>query len=198
VVVNLRRAWEIPVDLGDIQFSVFEVPRQYVKGRKSEAYVVCNSAAQHIVEKVRGQHKEFVFVWRREQVKNFNNEPTMPYSPVQTMNNTAWQTARSKAGPGDLHVHDLRHTAGMRLREAGVPEDTQADILWHVRPGMTAHYSEAQIREIRAALELIKDETGRVNRSMRSLAKEARAGACAGESLQGPFGQRKTGQPLWS
>lgn len=194
VVVNLRWTWEIPVELGDIRCSVFEVPKQYVKGRKSDAYVVCNSVAQTIVEQVRGQHAEFVFVWRRERVKNFDKEPAMQYQPIESMNNTAWQTARRKAGLGDLHVHDLRHTVGMRLREAGVNEDTRADILWHVRPGMTAHYSEAQIREIRAALELIKDETGRQNRSLRSLAKEARRRLSRNErvfswSLQ----ERKTG-----
>lgn len=36
------------------------------------------------------------------------------------MNNTAWQRARELAGLGDLHVHDLRHTVGMRLRKAGI------------------------------------------------------------------------------
>jgi integrase len=183
VVVNLRWTWEIEVDLGDVRCSVFEVPRQYVKGRKSLGYLVCNSAAQDIVDTARGQHEEFVFVWRRERVKNLEEAPVMPYQPVQSMNNTAWQTARCKAGLGDLHVHDLRHTVGMRLREAGVDEDTRADVLWHKRPGMTAHYSEAQVREIRAALELIKDETGRQNRSLRSLAKQARGGVGGGRRV---------------
>jgi hypothetical protein len=36
----------------------------------------------------------------------------------------------------------------MRLREAGVSEATRADILWHTREGMTAHYSVAQVVEI--------------------------------------------------
>ena len=65
-------------------------------------------------------------------------------APMETMNNTAWQRARTQAGLGDLHVHDLRHTVGMRLREAGVREETIADILWHSRRGMTAHYSMAR------------------------------------------------------
>jgi len=110
VVVNLKWSWEIKVDFGDFECSVFEVPREYVKGRKTVGYLVCNTVAQAIVEQVRGQHNENVFVWRRERVKNFDEEPLMPYAPVQAMNNTAWQTARSKAGLGDLHVHDLRHT----------------------------------------------------------------------------------------
>jgi len=184
VVVSLRWEWEIKVDLGDVECSVFEVPKQHVKGRKSVRYVVCNSVAQSIVDSVRGQHEEFVFAWRRERVKNLDKEPAMPYRPVATMNNTAWQNARKKAGLGDLHVHDLRHTSGMRLREGGVDEDTRADILWHTRPGMTAHYSQAQVREIYVALELIKDEAGQKNRSLRSLAKEARQGRVPSESLR--------------
>jgi integrase len=159
VVVNLRWSWEIQLELGDLRCSVFEVPREYVKGRGAEGYLVCNSAAQDIIEDARSRHDEFVFVWRRERVKNHGKEPLMPYQAVQSMNNTAWQRARREAGLGDLHVHDLRHTVGMRLREAGVSEDTRADILCHKRPGMTAHYSQAQVLEIRAALELIKDKT---------------------------------------
>ena len=67
---------------------------------------------------------------------------------IETMNNTTWQRARREAGIPDLHIHDLRHTVGMRSREAEVWEETTADILWHTRPGMTAHYSEAQVDEL--------------------------------------------------
>lgn len=105
-------------------------------------------------------------------MKNVNNEPKMPYQPVQAMNNTAWQTARKKAGLDDLHVHDLRHTVGMRLREAAVPESTIADILWHGRQSMTLHYSVARVRETHAALEKIKDDTGRWNKSLAMLRRE--------------------------
>ena len=73
---------------------------------------------------------------------------------------------------GDLHMHDLRHTVGMRLREAGVREETIADILWHSGRGMTAHYSMAQIVEIRDALELITDERNCFNKSLASLIRE--------------------------
>src|SRR4029453_544930 len=43
VIANLRWAWETQVDLDDFQCSVFEVPKEHVKGRKSQAYLVCNS-----------------------------------------------------------------------------------------------------------------------------------------------------------
>lgn len=90
------------------------------------------------------------------------------------MNNTAWQRARKAADLGDLHVHDLRHTVGMRLREVAVPEGTIADILWHSPATMTRHYSVAQIVELHAALEKVKvmEDNGRWNRSLATLRRE--------------------------
>lgn len=131
VICGLRWEWEIKVP--EVGISVFEVPRAQVKGRKRIRYVVCNSVAQSITEGVRGEHPEFVLVYRG--------------APIETMNNSAWRRARRRAGLPDLHVHDLRHTVGMRLREAGVAEATISDILWHTRAGMTAHYSVAQVRK---------------------------------------------------
>ena len=86
--------------------------------------------------------------------------------------NTAWQHARKEAGLGDLHVHDLRHTVGMRLREAGVQEGTIADLLWHSTTTMTRHYSVAQIVELHAALEKVKEDSGRWNKSLQTLRRE--------------------------
>ena len=60
------------------------------------------------------------------------------------------------------------------LREAEVREETIADILWHVRPGMTAHYSVAQCAELVDALNRITDERSRTNRSLAMIAREAR------------------------
>lgn len=130
--------------------------------------------AQSVIESVRGQHEEYVFVWRRERVKNLDDAPAMAYRPIQMMNNTAWQTAREKAGLGDLHVHDLRHTVGMRLREMGVPEGTIADVLWHSKQSMTQHYSVAQVVELHTALQKISEDTGRWNKSLATLRREQR------------------------
>ena len=137
-----------------------------------------------MVDSVRGQHEGYVFVWRRERVVDLGKKPLMSYSPIQTMNNTAWQNARRKADLGDLHVHDLRHTVGMRLRARDVNNETRAVILWHRSKNITTHYSEVQAREIRAALELIKDDIGPQNRSLRSFAKEAHLKRVPSQSLQ--------------
>ena len=64
----------------------------------------------------------------------------------------------------------------MRLREAGAHEETIADILWHTRQGMTAHYSIVQIDELVAALNRITDEGSRVNRSLAMIRREQLGG----------------------
>jgi integrase len=166
VVCGLKWEWEIAVP--ELGISVFEIPRESVKGRKRSRVLVCNSVAQSIIESVRGMHEEFVFVWTRGVKKVYVG------GSMETMNNTAWQRARKEIGIPDLHIHDLRHTVGMRLREAEVREETIADILWHVRPGITAHYSVAQCAELVDALNRITDERSRTNRSLAMIAREAR------------------------
>jgi integrase len=87
--------------------------------------------ATKIVEECRGDHDEFVFVRRRERVKNIEDEPVMPYRPVHTMNNNAFHKAWRAAKLERARVHDLRHTFGQRLREAGVTEKDRALLLGH-------------------------------------------------------------------
>jgi integrase len=80
--------------------------------------VVLNRVAQAVVESVRGQHPEFVFVYRTH--------------PIETMNNNAWQKARVRAGVPQARVHDLKHTYGRRLRAAGVSFEDRQDLLGQV------------------------------------------------------------------
>lgn len=173
VVCSLKWEWEIKIP--ELGCSVFEVPRENVKGRRRIRLVVCNSVAQSVVEAMRGKHPEFVFVYRRERHTRVHLYPPGKYRRINTMNNTAWQNARKKAGLGDLHVHDLRHTTGMRLREVGVSDSAVADILWHSKKSMTHHYSMAQIVEIHGALEKIKADSGVWNKSLHTLRLEYEA-----------------------
>ncbi|CAB5512477.1 hypothetical protein LMG26857_01767 [Achromobacter anxifer] len=152
VVSNLSWDWEVRVSIRPgLEVSIFVVPREFVKGRKSERLIVCNSVAQRLVDAQRGLHPERVFVFPHQ------TRPGRPpkYAVVTKMGNRYWVAAREKAGLDDLHVHDLRHTVGMRLRAAGVSERTQNEILWHTQGSnnMTHHYAVAQLCEIYDALE---------------------------------------------
>jgi len=55
----------------------------------------------------------------------------------------------------NLRVHALRHTIGMRLREAALRESTVSNILRHEHRGMTGHDFLAQIDEFVSAPEAI-------------------------------------------
>lgn len=187
VVCSLQWEWEIAVP--ELGISVFEVPASRVKGRRRSRLLVCNSVAQSVIEAARGEHEHNVFSYQR--LKKDGNPGKGERHAIETMNNTAWQRARQEAGLGDLHVHDLRHTTGMRLREAGVPESTRADILWHTTQTMTHHYSMAQIVELHAALEKIKEDSGAWNKSLATLKLEQQA-AKRGPSPAKVSQQRKT------
>ncbi|RZL39868.1 MAG: site-specific integrase [Rubrivivax sp.] len=198
VVCSLRWDWEIKIP--ELGISVFEVPREHVKGRRRVRAVVCNSVAQSVIEAQRGKHPEHVFVWRKERTSSnpyvqarHRKEGIKPYKPVQTMNNTAWQRAREEAGLGDLHVHDLRHTTGMRLREAGVAESTISDLLWHSKKTMTAHYTMAQVVELHGALEKVKDDAGGWNKTLATLRQEQIEARAAEVTPPKVPAQRKTG-----
>jgi integrase len=176
VVCNLRWEWEVYLE--ELECSVFIVPPRYVKGRKGWRPLICNRVAQSIIEEQRGKHSEFVFTYQCGKLRESH--------AVETMNNNGWQRARKSVGLQDVRVHDLRHTVGMRLREAGVREETISDILWHSRGTMTSHYSVAQVRELLDALNLITDESNRTNANLEMLFREK------AESLQSSF-KRKMG-----
>jgi integrase len=144
-VCGLRWDWEVAVP--ELQRSVFVVPAAEFKGKRDHVLIL-NDAAWSIVEACRGQHTEYVFVYRRERVKNFDLAPAMPYQRVGTLNNTAWQRARDAAGLSRVRVHDLRHTFGQRLRDAGVSEEDRALLLGHAIEGMPQHYATATVARL--------------------------------------------------
>lgn len=144
-VCGLRWEWEVPVP--ELQRSVFVIPATEFKGKRNHVLIL-NDAAWSIVEACRGRHRQFVFVYRRERVKNFHLEPAMEYERIATINNTAWQRARELVGLQKVRVHDLRHTFGQRLRDAGVSEEDRALLMGHAIEGMPQHYATATVARL--------------------------------------------------
>ena len=134
-VCGLRWDWEVAVP--ELDTSVFLIPGSKVKNG-DERLVVLNRVAKAVVDSVRGQHPEYVFVYRRKR-------------RIGTMNNTAWQSARKHAGLPQVRVHDLKHTFGRRLRAAGVSFEDRQDLLGHRSGRITTHYSAAELASLVAA-----------------------------------------------
>ncbi len=130
-VCELRWEWEI--DVPELGTSVFLIPEEKVKNGE-ERLVVLNSVAKSVIEDLRGQHSEYVFIYSGRRQKK--------------MNNTGWQHARARAGLSQVRVHDLKHTFGRRLRAAGVSFEDRQDLLGHRSGRITSHYSAAELTSL--------------------------------------------------
>jgi len=140
-VTRLRWEWEISV--GDQ--TVFMIPGRYVKN-KCDRLVVMNSVARRVIESVRGVHPQWVFTYKGR--------------PMSRMNNSAWKRARTKVSLPQVRIHDLKHTFGYRLREAGVSFEDRKDLLGHKSDHMTTHYSAPDIdRLVDAAESVIRSKS---------------------------------------
>lgn len=142
---GLRWEWEVPVP--EVGRSVFVIPAAEFKGKRRHVLIL-NDVAWRIVQSQRGKHAEWVFAYRRERVKHLHKAPAMKFHRVGTMNNTAFQRAREQAGMPGLRVHDLRHTFGQRLRDAGVSGEDRSLLLGHAIEGMAQHYATATVARL--------------------------------------------------
>jgi integrase len=66
---------------------------------------------------------------------------------------TTFARAVERAGIEDFHFHDLRHTAGTRMGEAGADLVTIAAVLGHSDLSMAARYTHPTDRSVRKAVE---------------------------------------------
>ncbi len=140
-ILRLRWAWEMEVTQ-ECGGRVFIVPGDDTKNGE-DLLVVINQIARTVIESQRGKHPEYVFTYHNRSLTG--------------MNNTAWDTARTKVGLSHLRVHDLRHTFGSRLRSAGVSFEDRQDLLGHRSGRITTHYSMAELENLYQAANKLCD-----------------------------------------
>lgn len=140
--VACRLKWDWEVVIPELGVTVFDVPYD-VKGVKNgqAQRIVLNSIAREVIERVRGQHPEFVFTWRVSRKTGRRS----PYSRLLTsqfkkaVKNVGLEDCR---GPGEhFRIHDLKHTLATRLRSMEVTLEDRKDLLGHVNGDITTHYS---------------------------------------------------------
>ena len=66
-----------------------------------------------------------------------------------------WNDIKEKAGVENLRFHDLRHTVGTRLANAGVPVPVIKEILAHSDIRTTQRYMHTNSKIIKESLNLI-------------------------------------------
>jgi len=136
--------WEWEHHIPELNTSVFIIPAAYHKN-KEDRLVVLNHTARQVIESVRGQNKEYVFVYNSV--------------PIGKLNNRAWKKARAIANL-PVRIHDLKHTFGRRLRAAGVSFEDRQDLLGHKSGRITTHYSSAEIGNLIEAVNKICRDRG--------------------------------------
>ena len=146
-VCGLRWSWEVHVP--ELENSVFVIPRNEFKSDR-EHVVILNAVARSVVESCRGRHADYLFTFRNAHKDTVSTR-------METMNNTAWQKARKRAGLVGVRVHDLRHTFAQRLRQAGVTAEDRSLLLGHATVGMAEHYATATIERLIAMANQVQD-----------------------------------------
>lgn len=137
-VCGLQWSWEVKVP--ELKRSVFVIPPEFFKTQRRHVLVL-NDVAWAIVERQRGVHDKCVFTYTPA---GKDKKPTR----IVTQNNSAFQKARADVGLSQVRVHDLRHTFGQRLRDAGVAEEDRALLLGHAVQGMPQHYATATLERL--------------------------------------------------
>lgn len=128
-----------------------------------------------MIEEQRDRNAEFVFAWLKRRDNSGSQDETnnrIVYRPVDTMNNTAWRAARTRAGLEGLHVHDLRHTFATRLASAGVPKGTISQLLWHSTKDVTEHYMGSHLLVLQQAVQAIEEAPSEEDVSLATLIAE--------------------------
>lgn len=143
-ICNLRWEWEVPTHSKEVG-SVFIIPGTQVKNG-NDRLVILNRIARAVIERQRGKHPEFVFIYKGK--------------PILRMLNRSWRKAREIAGL-DVRVHDLKHTFGRRLRSAGVSFEDRQDLLGHKSTRITTHYSSVELQNLWAAANKVCNENDR-------------------------------------
>lgn len=142
-VCGLRWNWEISIP--ELSTCVFLIPGELVKNGE-DRLIVLNTVARAVVNRQRGKHDEFVFIYQDK--------------PVERMNTKAWRRARDVTDLSKVRVHDLKHTFGRRLRAAGVGIETRMVLLGHKNNQITTHYSAVEIGELIEAAERVSFRRG--------------------------------------
>jgi integrase len=91
--------------------------------------------------------------------------------PVKSIRKV-WEDARAAAGLPDLQLRDLRHEAGSRFDEAGVPTNYVSKILGHASLSTTTRYLNIQRRGLHLAMEKLEESRRLAEEQRRKKAEE--------------------------
>lgn len=153
----LRWDWEVRIP--ELNISIFITPgRQKDYGQEGvwlgekndeDQIVVLNLVAKKVIDIQRAKRTDncpWVFPYRNKRISRIHN--------------TAWKNAwkKAKLTTDKEHLkgpHNLKHTFGRSLRQAGVNLETRKTLLHHTHGDVTLDYSPAEVQELLEATQKI-------------------------------------------
>lgn len=107
-----------------------------------------------------------------EKMDRYTDSPYVFTNPERRdrytrFHNTLWRKAVKDSGIRHLRWHDLRHTFGSRLAQAGVPLNTISELMGHTSIVVTNRYAHQ-------APDNRRDAVGRLDLARRQAEKKAR------------------------
>src|SRR3990167_3836846 len=124
---------------------IFVLDKSRTKSGRSRPLILCG-VTHDIIESRRGDDEDFVFV-KSEGLRTFNQ-----------INERKWKYEKNESMIGDIRVHDARTTFASRLRDIGAHEEDIADLLGHVRLGITARYAKPSLRKLKELINKLEAE----------------------------------------
>ena len=115
---------------------VFMLDKDRTKSGKTRPVILCG-ITREIIDRYR--EMDDVFVFTQDRFKR-------TFSKISV---GRWKRAKEMSNIGDLRVHDARTTFASRLRDIGAHEEDIADLLGHVRSGVTARYAKPSMRKLK-------------------------------------------------
>ena len=88
---------------------------------------------------------------------------------------SAWNRAREAASLGDLQLRDLRHEAGSRFAEAGMPINYVSGMLGHSNLTTTSRYLNINRRELHRAMQRFEASRAEFAQSLHKADEESQA-----------------------
>ena len=86
---------------------------------------------------------------------------------------TAWENACERAGLNGLQLRDLRHEAGSRFDEAGVPIRYTSNMLGHSNLSTTSRYLNIHRRGLQAAMQKLEEHRPAVAQALHNPSEDA-------------------------
>ncbi len=145
---GLREGEQCRLPWGDVRFGERAIVVRQTKAKRDRVVPMSDTLCRTLQSIPRRLDSPFVFASPRTG------------SRYDRFNNTLWRAVLERAGIQDFRWHDLRHTFGSRLAQAGVPLLAIKELLGHASITVTmryAHLSPSNLRDAVGTLDVVPD-----------------------------------------